>query len=371
LDESSFSDLREAVEKFGSVRNAAKELNIPRSTLRNRLMRLAGEVPTYDGFRARAVSTMVPNGFGKLEWVKMERAHMSPQDVEEAFQALNIPQPPEPLPEPLSLDTMLSVYGIGDPHVGQLSWHRECGENWNTELNVAEHLRAFRALLGRAQNGSHCLIAFMGDNTHANDNNAVTPRSKHSLDVDSRIGKVAWELVQLADTMIHEAAAVHQHVTFLMLAGNHDPEAAQYINMAFRLRYRDEPRVTVLHNSAALIRYVWGQNLFGFLHGHTMKPSDAPTVMAHDWWEDWGKCRNKYVFAGHFHHSRRGKVRVLRDDMEAINEGAHIEIFPTLTAKDAYAAGSKFRSARAMTRIDFDAAAGEFARFLYKPGMVR
>lgn len=361
-----FHHLREVVQKCGSVTAASRELGMPRTTLRERLEKLAGEPPTYEGFKPRAVSTMVPNAFGKPEWVKMERRPTTPADIEQAFQGLDIPRA-KPVRAPKERRPGLSLYGIGDPHIGQLSWHRECGENWNTQMNVSVHLEAFRGLLARAEGGTDALIALMGDNTHANDNNAQTPRSKHSLDVDSRIGKVGWELVTMANTMIQEALAVHQHVTLVILAGNHDPEVAQLLSMAFRLRYQDEPRVAILHNSAALLKFTYGENLFGFLHGHTMKPADAPTVMAHDWYEDWGRCRNKYVFAGHFHHSRRGKIRILRDDTEGLNEGCHIEIFPTLTAKDAYAAGSKFRATRAMTRIDFCPVRGEIARYLYKP----
>lgn len=365
-DTNAFADLREAVQRCGSVSAAARELGIPRSTLRERLEKLAGEPPTYAGFVPRAISTMVPNGFGKPEWVKMERRGMSPADVEAIFKDLDI-KPVKATKAPKEKRPGLSLYGIGDPHIGQLSWHRECGENWNTEMNVRAHLEAFRALLNRAEGGTDALIAVMGDTSHANDNNAQTPRSKHSLDVDSRIGKVGWEVVTMIDTMIREALARHSRVTLCSLGGNHDPEVAQLLNMAFRLRYRDDKRVTILHNSAALIKFTYGQNLFGFLHGHTMKPADAPTVMAHDFYEDWGKCRNKYVFAGHFHHSRRGKVRILRDDTESLNEGCQIEIFPTLTAKDAYAAGSKYRATRAMTRIDFCPERGEVARYLFKP----
>ncbi len=367
MDESSFSDLREAVEKFGSVRNAAKELNIPRSTLRNRLMRLAGEVPTYDGFRARAVSTMVPNGFGKPEWVKMERRPIvDPAAIAEAFGELEILKM-NPMPRCADGEVEgLSIYGIGDQHIGMLSWHRETGHNWTTEIGVQRHREAFDYLLSKGDKTSNALVALMGDNLHANDMTAQTPRSKHSLDVDSRVGKTGWEFIKMADYMVQRALQVHGHVTLVMLAGNHDPDAAQYLNMAFRLRYENEPRVDVKHNAPAMIKHVYGSNLFAFIHGHTMKPTDAPTVMAYDYYEDWGRCRWKYVFSGHFHHSKRSKVRVLRDDLEAVDEGCSIEIFPTIAAPDAYAAGSRHRSTRAMTKIQIHPEQGEIARFLWK-----
>lgn len=361
-----------AIEEHGSQRRAAEALGVPRSTFRDALTRLSAEPPVYGGYEAERVSTMVRNEQGRPEWVKMQkRRGFTPEELEEAFANIRIPSAEPVPPKHEDYGSRLSLIGIGDAHVSQLSWHRECGENWDTKMSVDMHTSAFNHLMLEGyEGGEECLIAFMGDNLHANNNDAQTPRSKHSLDVDSRIGKVGWEFIQMADSMIQRALAGYRRVTFLMLAGNHDPEASQLLNMAFRLRYRDEERVTVLHNSAALVKYRFSNNLFGFLHGHTMKPSDAPMVMANDWYEEWGQCRYKYVFAGHYHHARRGKTRVIRDDLEAVNEGTHIEIFPVLTAKDAYAAGSKYRSQRAMTRIDFNPEHGEVCRFLVKPEML-
>jgi len=307
------------------------------------------------GHLIKGVSALVDaDGRVRQQWYKTRNGALGSGLVEalqEAFAAYDGLAPVEP-PPVHSSESRLTFYPVTDLHLGMLAWGEETGEDWDLKIASKTLKRQFDELiLGGPAVAGDCVIAFMGDFLHQNDQSNATPKSRHQLDVDGRYQKVLRAGADLALHIIGRAAQRHVGIRVLAVPGNHDPEASVAVHLALSLFYSSHPRVTVDRECVGIAYHRHGVNLIGVTHGDKLPQERMLQAMSHDRREDWSETWCRRFYSGHLHHAKVKSVGPLK-----------CEAFTTPIARDAYAHNAGYRSERELTAIHFDASLGEVGR---------
>lgn len=357
----------EMVERLG-VNATAKQLQITRRSLQLTLARLVGlaarrglsaghdmthAVPAQ--YEVRGVSTLY-NADGKVsqQWVKSRlRDDDAARAMREAIEemAAEYRGTAKPVKAPArSMAGLLSVYPLGDPHIGCYAWAEEAGEDFDVNIARQDLLAAAGRLVDVAPASERALICNLGDFFHADSLSQLT-KSGHKLDVDTRWPRVLRLGCQLMVDLITLALRKHQHVEVINAIGNHDDHSSIMLAAFLEAWFHAEPRVHV-HPTTSKFHYVeFGRCLIGVTHGDTVKHQALGELMASDKPEAWGRTMYRYWYTGHIHHTSKTELR-----------GAVVESFRTLAAKDAWHAAQGYRSGRDMYVIVLDATHGEVER---------
>lgn len=311
--------------------------------------------PIPDGYMAKGVSTLVgPDGSIKSQWIKttadMERQRELQLAAIDAM-AADLPRVAPRKAAGAWRTDLLTVYPIGDPHVGMLSWPEETGEDWNLDIAKQVHCDAMAALVAAAPSTETAVVVNLGDALHFDSLEAKTPRSGHMLDADGRYAKIIDVAIATMRQCIESALTKHKAVHVICVPGNHDETGGMWLARLLAIAYEREPRVTVDTSPGLFAYYRFGRVLLGVHHGHTAKPDKLPGVMACDRAKDWGEAEHRHWLTGHIHHESRKEYA-----------GVTVESFGTLAAKDAYATNGGWRSSRNMQAIVYHAEHGEVAR---------
>lgn len=351
----------EAYQTYGSNVEAAKALGINEASIRR-----ARELATRRNLDGTWLGGPTPPGYlmGKVtrhfrgdgtveqEW---QRQHPDIEAVEAAIELIlaSLPDKITPLPKianPIgTTDNWLTLYPITDVHLGQLSWGKETGADYDLHIARDQFERSVSRLMQMSPNSSAALIAVVGDFFHADDNDAQTHKSHNHLDVDGRHDKTLSIGIELLIWMIDMALQKHQVVYVHITKGNHDEKSATALALALYYRYyNNNDRVIIDRDPKELWAFPWGVNMLAFTHGHRIKAEDMPGVMASQWAEMWGKTIYRYGYSGHYHKAKFGPKG--GDE----KHGARWEILPAFTEKDAFNAGSGHSAIRELTSITFD-----------------
>ncbi|HYD07070.1 MAG TPA: hypothetical protein VEC60_15145, partial [Reyranella sp.] len=241
-------------------------------------------------------------------------------------------------PPKFSTDDQLTVYGVGDHHMGMLAWGKETGGD-PYDLKISERLLsdAVSYLTSSVPATRQALMMFLGDFTHTDGYAPLTPASGHLLDADSRFPKIAEAAGRAMVNAIDLALVKHESVTVIVTAGNHDPVSAIWLRIALRAHYKNEARVTIDMEPKKFHYFEWGKNLVGSTHGDRIKIDNLPAIMATDMPEAWGRTLHRFWLTGHVHHD---KVKDL--------VGAKVISVRVLAPADAYTANSGYRTPRDM-----------------------
>jgi len=363
LSEAMAREAVEAVRQHGSVMAAARAMEIPRGTLEGRLRaaRLQGIEPGVivhpapAGHRVKGVSTLYDAG-GNIaaQWVKTAQDGL---DIEEviatlrgAFEEYTRPGPPSP--PPVDADSSLAtIFPVSDAHFGLYAHAAEAGEDYDLKIADSTNRAAFARLMASTPPSGQAVILGLGDLLHGDDSTNRTPQSGHTLDVDTRYGKVLQVAILYLIHAVDLALSRHARVIVRNLAGNHDPHASLAVTMALWAWYRSEPRVTVDTDPSYFWWWRFGSTLLGATHGDQAKMAQLPLVMAASRPVDWGQTKHRLVLTGHVHHK------------SAIETGGVIvESFQSTAARDAWHSAAGFRSGRSMTSITLHHERGEIAR---------
>jgi len=256
--------------------------------------------------------------------------------------------PPEPFIGEREDDT-LAAYVWGDPHFGLHTWAEETGDKWDLSTAVDAHLGAMGSLIAGAKPAQTAVLALMGDNTHADNNKARTPRNGHPLDVSARHAETGWAL----NTTVKETVAMlrrkHERVLLFILGGNHDEATSPYFEMAIHNAFEDEPRVEVNRQRGAMKWMTWGNELLVFHHGHGMKPPEIAAAVAADPRVRplFGKTKHTHVYLGHVHHKELTKHMVYKGVA-----GCTVEHVGSLVGRDAHTELHGYNSIRSM-KLDY------------------
>jgi hypothetical protein len=358
MSEITDEDVLEALARSGSVRGAAKDLGIARSTMRDRVDRLKmkGQFEVPAGNRVTGVSALVgADGEIKAQWIKT-KAEVEPTDLAEALkEAFKDYSPHLPVREPPGYvnEDLITVYPCGDWHMGLYAWAGDTGTNW--DLKTAERVigDAMDQLITRSGKSANAVVLGGGDLLHSDSQENRTARSGNQLDVDGRYPKVLMAAARLMVRTIDTALVAHEHVTVRILKGNHDDHAAVAIAYFLLAWYRNEPRVLVEDDMSLFWWHRFGSVMFGSTHGHTVKLKDMPQIMAHRRAQDWGLTKYRYVHGFHLHHTQK---------LATEGQGVVSEIWQTPIPQDAWHFGAGFLSGRSVNSVTYHRDYGEVSR---------
>ena len=314
--------------------------------------------PVPEGHLIKKTSTMMRgDGTTAVQWISSAADEKRREDAMRAAWARHASlyaglADPVPAPDECDED-LITLYPLGDPHIGMLAWEPESGDNFNTKIACRELLACVRMLVAGAGRSRSAIVTNLGDFMHAQDDTAKTPGHGNQLDVDGRFAKVLDAGHTLLRGIVDATLERHEHVTVRNLPGNHDPRVAAELSMWLRAVYEREPRVTVKDAYAAHQYDRFGKCLFGWHHGDRCKAAALPALMATDRATDWGEVGNdgtRVWHVGHVHHLTRIET-----------PGCIVETHRTMAAKDAWHAG-RYRAGRSLSAITYHAVHGETDR---------
>ena len=364
-------DFLEAMDQHGSVRAAARHLGLNKNSIEQAMVRLRQRAamrgyspdhsmthPAPEGFLVKGVSTLYgEDGAPRAQWVKTKlddaaRAAAYEEFIRDLAQGIK-GLAPLTSPPTLVLDDLLAVYPIGDPHFGMKADGADTGHgSWDLEIAAGTHESAVDYLCSIAPPARQALLINCGDALHVNDSSNTTPTSGAQLDVDTRYGKMLDTAAMSFVKCILRLLQKHEHVTVWCMRGNHDIDSSLALQIALKLYFHNEPRVTV-DDGTSYYKYLrFGQNLIGSHHGHGAKMNDLPLLMATDRPQDWGQTRHRVWHVGHIHH------KTVTKDFS----GCTVESHRTLAAQDAWHAAQGYRAQRDMQMIVYHRELGEVQR---------
>lgn len=305
------------------------------------------------------------NGEIKQQWVKTDVEKS--QNLElfaEAIESLTKTLPgytPLSSPEVVSgMEDLMTIYPIGDAHVGMLSHAEETGDNNDLKLTEERISKAMAISVDQAMPTEEAFIIDVGDWFHADDSSNSTPRGNNPLDVDGRYHRVLEVGLLLAARLIEQALSKHSKVHWRSAEGNHNPHTSVMINMFLKAYFRNEPRVVVHSSPANYFYHQFGKNLIGITHGHTCKPDKLGELMAVDCNDIWSNTKFRYWYVGHIHHTQ------VKEYPSCI-----VETFRTLTPKDAWHAAMGYRSGQDLKTITLHKDYGEVNRNTVSVQMIK
>jgi hypothetical protein len=364
----------DAFEAHPDKSKAARSLGLDRNTFLNRLekanalgrdgllRRLAYETP--DPAIVDSMKAVGTNLIPKLAWAKTKSEDgtsysvlLKPQEmpdevlarVREAFEGMAA-APVVPAPAYVESD-LLTIYPIADAHVGMMAWGKETGEDYDTNL-AADRIKEW---VGRCVASSPAsdtaVILDVGDLTHADDNTAQTPASKHPLDVDTRHYRTLEVVIAALSQAIETALGKHKLVHVRILPGNHNRTSFMAVMFALAERYRNEPRVSVHKNPSEFFVMEWGRVMLCAHHGDKSKADRLVHFMADEFAEIWGRTRHRFLWTGHLHHHKSQDIG-----------GVQWEQLRALTARDAYAASHAYTARAQLQAVTLHRERGEVQR---------
>lgn len=377
-----------AFQRYGSKREAAKALNIEESSFYRRLKAatkygLCGPTQTKPGFVIRSISSKegdawvkqvpepgapfeVPDGHvvkgesalvdadGRViqRWVKTREgmdATYAVDAVKSAFEGWTAPNFITPDPGETDED-LLSIYSLADVHLGLQAVADESGADFNLSIAAERFRDVTGRLFDRSPNSDTAIILQLGDWSHVDDDLALTPSSKNTLQVSDRLLDITRCGVRVMVDYVYHALQKHRRVIVKVLKGNHDLNAWIALYVALAEHFRDNDRVTIDHGSADYWFFRFGSTLIGAHHGHRLKPEQMAGAMAMECREDWGETLYRLFLHGHLHHRR--VIEIL---------GVSVECMRTIAEVDHHHSG-KYGSGKSLTSITIHRTAGEDGR---------
>lgn len=269
--------------------------------------------------------------------------------IRTAFEGLE-PAKPVVAPEAV-LGDLCTVYPVADAHLGLRAWSKETGSDYDTTI-AAERVRDWVAQCVASSPPSETgIILDVGDWTHANDDTNQTPRSKHVLDVDTRMFRTLDVGIATLGGAVESALTKHGVVHVVILPGNHDSTIYLAVMFALAERYRDEPRVIVHKKPGEFFLYEHGRVMITAHHGDKAKADRLVHFVADEFAEAWGRTKHRFLFTGHLHHHKSQDIGGMRwEQLRAVTE------------RDAYAVSHAYSARAQLQAITYHAVRGEIQR---------
>lgn len=367
----------EAIEKHGSMRQAAVVLGTAKTTISDSIKRLRaraarqGHSPAHgmtktvpDGFHLKGTSTLY-NADGGItqQWVKTNIDHERQAELARiAVEALaqEIPRlHPLPPPSKVLAPSLCNCYVITDYHLSMLSHREETGDDWDLKIAERTLLEWFRQAISQSPDAETGVFAQLSDLLHSDGIEPLTPASKHVLDVDTRFYKVVRSVIRLLRQIIDMLLSKHQRLHIVMADANHDPVSQIWLREWFAVLYENEPRITVDRSPNPYNAFEFGSVALFFHHGHKRKVANVSEVFAAQFREMFGRTRYAYAHTGHLH-----SIEVKENGLMVVEQHR------TLAARDAYAARGGWLSGRDAKVITYHRDFGEVSRLTINSDMV-
>lgn len=354
------AEILDALYTAGSSRKAAKLLGISDRRIPDALARLRkeaarrGHAPDHDmrhpvapGFEVKGTSTLYSqSGQVVQQWVKTRADAGALQELLQGFTEELVDRAqgkamPTPAPKLVNDASLMSAYVVGDAHVGMYAHGDETGgDDFDTSIAVRELRGAFRHLTAASPASEIGMLVNVGDWMHANDTTSTTQASKNVLDTDGRYSQVIDRACEIFYGAVSMMLRKHREVWIVNARGNHDPDAAMWLNKVLQAYYSNEPRVRIIPNVGKFIYVEWGKTLIGVHHGDQVKRQQLYEAMTRDKREEWGRAKHAYFWTGHIHHKAAEEIG-----------GCLFESFNTLAPVDAWHAANGYGANREMQQI--------------------
>jgi hypothetical protein len=359
----------DALEVHGSARKVGAALGVHHESVSKSIRALVREAarrgysPSHDmthvvpdGFTVKGVSTYYDaEGKPRGQWVKSRADETAMLDrladlVSGLAEAVDGKFKATPAPAEVT-DDLLTVYPLGDPHIGMYAWGEQSGEDFDLDVAERDLRGAMVRLVASSPPSRQCIILNLGDYLHGDSPSNMTARSGNTLDIDTRWEKVMRVGARLMFWLVEHALTKHETVIVRNVQGNHDDTSSFALSLVLEAYFRNEPRVRIETSPNPFWYYRFGKVLIGATHGHSVKQADLPNIMAADRAADWGETTQRHWYTGHIHH---------KDTKEFY--GVMCESFRTLAASDAWHHASGYRSGRDMHAIVHHREWGEVER---------
>lgn len=247
---------------------------------------------------------------------------------------------------------LIACQVLGDHHLGMLAWPPETGAPaWDLNIACATLFNAVDTLAHASSHaGTGCLIN-LGDFFHANSLKGTTGNDT-PLDVDGRAGRIINRAGKLYKRVVTRMLESHDEVWIVNVRGNHDPDAALWLNEMLKMYYENEPRVKVFDNYNKFIHFTWGENLVVMHHGDRINTQRVYESVTRNLAKEWGQSKHRFAWLGHIHHKQAQEMG-----------GMLLEHWNVLPSQDAWHAGSGYGSSRSMSSVLLHKTLGEYSRF--------
>lgn len=369
----------EAVEKYGGIVIASRELGVHHSTISaalNAVQRKAA-IEARQGHAPGHFDSGVAPGYlmgkvtvqrskeGEVErtWERQSPDSVAHAEVMRAAAEAMAEDLPRlaPIPAPAgTLDHLCNLYTLTDSHVGMLAWHREGGVDWDLKIAEDTLIKCFEQMVVNSPAAAVGFVNQLGDFLHYDSAiSPVTPLHSNVLDADGRMPKMVKTAIRILRHVIDFALSRHDRVVVLLAEGNHDVSSSVWLRAMFQALYENEPRITVIDSELPYYVYQHGQTMLAFHHGHLKKLDQLPILFAAQFPVMWGATTKRYAHTGHQHHVE-----------EKEHSGITVHQHPTLAARDAYAARGGWIAERQVTALTYHKTYGEVARNTVTPEMV-
>lgn len=338
----------------GTIESAAASCGVTAKTLREHLRCLKQRAarrgwspahdldkPVPDTHYVKGVSTYYGVGGDKRgQWVKteIEKEHRATILLDACKSAMESHEGASKfIPEPDTVEDLLCVYPMGDPHIGMYAWAAESGDDFDVTIACRDLYTAVDKLVAISPPAAIALLLNLGDFFHADTKDARTARAGNMLDVDTRWARVLDIGIRIMIRLIDRLLEKHAKVIVRNEIGNHDDHSSQMLAACLAMFYSNNPRVTIDRSPAPFFYYRYGKNLIATTHGNQAKVPQLPAIMANDRAEDWGDTEYRQWYTGHVHH----------DSLKEF-PGVIVETFRTLASADAWHWASGYRSGQDM-----------------------
>lgn len=307
------------------------------------------------GHTIKGVSAHV-DGEGRVtgQWVKTKQGPSSPEAIEAikaVFDEYKGRATPSRTPNHAD-DDLLTVYVVGDHHLGLYCWKDEAGRDYDLDIGTQLLHSTMGDLVSSAPAAATAVVLSLGDFFHM-DSSANETTKGTAVDGDTRRAKVYKVGVKLMISCIEMALQKHSKVIVRCLPGNHDQETTPTLAISLWAFFHNEPRVDVDCSPSRFFHHQHGTTMLSATHGDKCKIFKMPGVMAASQPAMWGATRFRYALAGHIHH----KEKFCKEE-----DGVICETFQVLPPPDAWHVGMGFGSGRSMTAVNYHRTRGEVSR---------
>jgi len=356
--------------EIANAEQVGREFGLTGGTIRNKLMRIKRRASRKGYDPDNDVNSIQPEGFiiDKMSTLYNADGEVSQRWIKSSYEAVNkleafrqaldgivrdagklLPVIP---PQPTNTEEMLTVYPLGDPHIGMFAWGKETlGADFDLDIAQRNLYAAVDHLVRTSRPTKFAHLVSLGDLFHADNSSNRTLQSNNALDLDTRWSKVVQVVLRLILRMIHRMLEKHEKVVIDLLPGNHDFHASTMLSAFLGEYYRGQERVKV--NTCPAYRHYlrFGKNLIGMTHGDKGKVDGYAALMANEAQEAWAQTRYRYWLTGHVHHIRELEIH-----------GVLFETFRTLAPKDAWHAAQGYISGRDMVCDTYHKEYGRISR---------
>lgn len=246
----------------------------------------------------------------------------------------------------------MAITIIGDHHLGMMAWGEETGaEDWDLEASQSTLIKGVDKLVSSTGDCSVGVLLNVGDLIHSNslknETGGGTP-----MDVSNRQGKTIRAAGNLFKIIVTRMLQQYDEIWLINARGNHDPDAALWLNEMLRMYYEKEKRVKVFDNFNKFIHFEWGNNLVITHHGDKIRTRQLYEAITRDYAEQWGRTKYRFAWTGHIHHKQSEELG-----------GLTWEAWSVLPPVDSWHSGAGYGSQRSISCVVLDKEYGEFSRF--------